>query len=325
MAELKLYPWSPNWYVRYRDEEGKYRKVSTRTDDKAKAKQELAKILATRELPPEQFTVDFMIDAYLEDRKGQVVSYGSLEYPTKFLKEYFGHMQPQHITEAVVKGYWQKLRDMGRSDGTVIKHLGILRSAAAFVERKNWITKAPYIPFPPKPQPKQRWLTHTEADKLIKAATEPHLYLFIMLALKTGARKAAILQLTWDRVDFDKGIIDYGESVGKKRRAIVPISKALRQDLLYFKDKKNTNYVIEFRKKPVRDVKKAFQSTLKASGIDHCTIHDLRRTCATWLVQKGIPTREIARMLGDSEEMINKVYGHHSPDYLKKAAEALDW
>ncbi|MBL4612116.1 MAG: tyrosine-type recombinase/integrase [Emcibacter sp.] len=66
-------------------------------------------------------------------------------------------------------------------------------------------------------------------------------------------------------------------------------------------------------------------NTLIDSKINHCTIHDMRRTCATWLVQAGIPTVKVARMLGDSEKMIEWVYGHHSPDYLIDAAKALDW
>ncbi len=41
------------------------------------------------------------------------------------------------------------------------------------------------------------------------------------------------------------------------------------------------------------------------------------------MVMAGVPLAEVARMLGDSEAMVEKVYGKHSPDYLRRAADAL--
>jgi len=39
----------------------------------------------------------------------------------------------------------------------------------------------------------------------------------------------------------------------------------------------------------------------------------------------GIPTSQVARMLGDTEKMKETTYRHHSPHYLKEAAQALNW
>src|SRR5437588_5722249 len=52
--------------------------------------------------------------------------------------------------------------------------------------------------------------------------------------------------------------------------------------------------------------------------------HILRHTCATWLVIAGISYEEIGKMLGDTAETIERIYGHHHPDFLKKASKALD-
>ncbi len=51
------------------------------------------------------------------------------------------------------------------------------------------------------------------------------------------------------------------------------------------------------------------------------TPHILRHTRATWLVQSGIDLWEAAGTLGMSVQMLEEVYGHHSPDFQKKAAE----
>jgi hypothetical protein len=39
---------------------------------------------------------------------------------------------------------------------------------------------------------------------------------------------------------------------------------------------------------------------------------------------EGVPLREVARLLGNSESMVEKIYGKHSPDYLRRAVSALN-
>ena len=40
-------------------------------------------------------------------------------------------------------------------------------------------------------------------------------------------------------------------------------------------------------------------------------------------MQRGVPMWEAAGFLGMSRETLEHVYGHHHPDYLRSAAEAL--
>ena len=53
------------------------------------------------------------------------------------------------------------------------------------------------------------------------------------------------------------------------------------------------------------------------------TPHTLKHTCATWLMQRGVPIWDVAGYLATSPETIQRVYGHHHPDFLKSAAKAL--
>lgn len=46
-------------------------------------------------------------------------------------------------------------------------------------------------------------------------------------------------------------------------------------------------------------------------------------SAAAWLVMDGVPLREVARLLGNSEAMVEKVYGKHAPDYLRRAVNSL--
>ena len=71
-------------------------------------------------------------------------------------------------------------------------------------------------------------------------------------------------------------------------------------------------------------VKLRAKQQLAASGIDHCTKHDLRRTAVTWAMQRGADKWAAAGFFGLSLDMLESVYGHHHPDHLRSAVEAME-
>jgi integrase len=61
-----------------------------------------------------------------------------------------------------------------------------------------------------------------------------------------------------------------------------------------------------------------------AAGIDrHITPHILRHTAATWAMQRGVNVWDAAGWLGMSPEVLERVYGHHHPDFQRDAAEKM--
>ena len=81
--------------------------------------------------------------------------------------------------------------------------------------------------------------------------------------------------------------------------------------------------VLNINGKAIGNIKKGFDAACKRAGIEGVTPHTLRHTAATWLMQAGVPTWEAAGFLAMSEKMLIEVYGHHHPDYMKGAAEAI--
>jgi integrase len=82
--------------------------------------------------------------------------------------------------------------------------------------------------------------------------------------------------------------------------------------------------VVEWNGKPVRSVRKAFAAAVKAGGLDdRITPHVLRHTAATWAMQQGGDVWQIAGFLGLTVETLERVYGHHHPDYQRDAADAV--
>lgn len=107
----------------------------------------------------------------------------------------------------------------------MLKEINVIRQAL------NWRgVNGARFEAPPASPPRDRHLTKAEYKRLLGGCSSPHMRLFCVLALTTAARKTAILQLTWDRVDFDRKLIMLGIVGDKNRkgRATVPMTETVR-------------------------------------------------------------------------------------------------
>jgi integrase len=264
------------------------------------------------------------------------VSYATLETCAKPLRRHLGDLEPGHLTrersrfyaatrraEGHEVGPANKRRPKPTSDGTIIRELVMLRAALKWAQREKWFSDLPYVEVPSQPQPRDRWLTRGEAARLLDQAKAPHVKLFIALALHTAARAGALLELTWDRVDLEQGRITLGRGRGNKRRAIVPINSALRPYLTEARTAATCPYVIEHGSAQVTSVKTGFRAACTRAKLTGVTPHALRHTAATWQIQAGVPLEKVAAYLGNRKEAVEKVYGHHSPEWLREGSEAL--
>ena len=108
-----------------------------------------------------------------------------------------------------------------------------------------------------------------------------------------------------------------------KRQPSIRLPQKLLAHLRRWK-RHGQRFAVEWNEKPVRDVDKAFRNVARAAGLSHISPHVLRHTAATWLMQSGADKWEAAGYLGMTLETLERVYGHHHPDYLKSAVNAFD-
>ena len=110
-----------------------------------------------------------------------------------------------------------------------------------------------------------------------------------------------------------------------KRQPPVPIPPRLLAHLRRWHEKGTAKqHFVEFNGQPVKSVKTAFKTAASLSNLPgKISPHTLRHTAATWLMQIGVSTWEAAGFLGMSEKTLRDVDGHHHPDYLHRAANAI--
>lgn len=314
------------YFIDYTDPDtGRTRSVSTGTAERRAAEVWRDQWLAGRDQPspPSEPRIEDILRGYQAAREGKVQAPATILFSMKALSRHVGNLAPRMLAQTT---YMDRRARDGVRDGTIRRELAVLRAALNWAVREKWIERAPHIAAPGSGPPRDRWLTRGEIERLIEAAELKHLKLFVVLAYHTAARAGAIFDLTWDRVDLDHRRISYdrpGRQASKKRRAVVPINPPAMAELQSAREVATIEHVIEWRGKPVRSVKRAFKDACSRAGIEECSPHTLRHTAATHMVMQGVPLREVARFLGDTEAMVEKVYGKHSPDYLRRAADAL--
>jgi len=318
---MRLVRYRGAFYAYWRDQ-GKPRRTALRTKDRQAAERALTDLDAAQR-GIASTTGDIMA-LYLADKAvSRPAGAERARYAWMRLAPVFGHLRPDQIGRPLCRAYAQQRRRAGISDGTIIKELASLRAALRWHDK---LTPA-IVELPASPAPKSRHLTREEYRRLRDAARRtPHLYLFITLAYSTAGRASAILELTWDRIDFETGQIKLGAGERRlKGRATVPMTESARAALEEAQAAALTAHVIEYAGRGVRSVKHAFARTAARAGLPWCTPHVLRHTAAVHMAESSVPIAEIAQYLGHSSEMVTfRVYARFSPDYLRRAASALE-
>ena len=74
----------------------------------------------------------------------------------------------------------------------------------------------------------------------------------------------------------------------------------------------------------IQFMQNGFQAACGRAGIKDFRVHDMRHTCASWLVQGGVPLLEVSKLLGHSTTELTEGYAHLAPENLKAAVSVLD-
>jgi len=244
------------------------------------------------------------------------------------IKKHLGDLMISEITNERIRQYIKTRLAEGVQNGTVKKNLDIFVAAMNRARKDGLLEKVPYVEKPPPGAPREKWATTHQVKELLNGLEPlPHLRLFALLAMHTLSRKRAILELKWTQIDFENRRIYFnpaGRVQTKKKRVPVPMNTILYQELMNAREMAVTDYVIEFRGQSCYEVGRAFRNWARKIGLGWITPHVLRHTGATLMAQQGVNMWEIAGIMGDRVDTVEKHYLKHHPDYLKGATAALE-
>lgn len=327
MPDYRIGRLNGRFVVTWNGPDGKRRRYRLAAATARAADAEARDVIRAASLPGSGLTVAAIWSDYAAECAGRPVA-ESLEYRGRSVLPHFGALRPEQITRDDCLAYVAARRAKGRQDGSIWSELGSLRNALSWAVKKGLLDRAPYIERPAKPAPRDRYLTHAEIGRLLAADCAPHIRLAILLMLTTAARAQAVLDLTWGRVDLERGQIDLRlpGATTRKGRAVVPINATLRAALQTARAAALSDHVIEWAGAPVASIRHGFGLAVANAGLSGVTPHVLRHTAAVHMAEAGVPMDEIAQYLGHSDVRITaSVYARFSPEHLRRAADVLDF
>lgn len=248
------------------------------------------------------------------------------------------------------------------SANTVIHHHALIRKCLDYAFKMDIIPSNPAdkIQRPKIEQFISSFYTESELNTLFEKSKNDPLELIILITAFYGLRRSEVLGLQWDSFDFENKTITIKHTVtitntegnnrkieGKDRTKnkssyrTLPLFDNIATKLLEFKEKQESfkkafgntynkqflEYVfVNTQGKIIRPdyVTQHFSILLENIGLKHIRFHDLRHSCASLLLAKGIPMKSIQEWLGHSNfSTTANLYAHLDSNSKKKSAEVL--
>jgi integrase len=244
------------------------------------------------------------------------------------LKEFFGNADLRSIDIPLSRAYAAARRagtigggsrrpDKVGSDSTIRRELTVLKAAAHHALRWKRTTSAdmPQMEMPVEDPGEAVWYTRDELAALMGAA-EGDLLKFIRIAYYTAARRHSIEALTAEQVDLEQKRMNLalpGERRTAKRRPKVPIFAEIAGDVAELVERAPRGPLFG----PGKVFYRPYRALCEDMGLpEKANPHILRHSRATHLLQDGVSLWAVAKLLGDTVATVERVYGHHCPDFL---------
>lgn len=249
------------------------------------------------------------------------------------------------------------------SETSIDKMYSVLSAVFTFSKKKRWIKYNPANDIDNKPVPKKykKELTYFKPEEVIYALmcidkyANIRLKTFLNIIFALGCRREEVAGLRWKDIDFSSGEVNYVYAVTSY------VSTRFVNDRIRVKDLKTYN---SYRTNILSDkcllyLKKYYNFKI-ASGLDvteddhiftrwdsneladpnklscewrrfksdynikNVDLHRIRHTVANLLERSGVPKKDIANMLGNTQRVLEEFYTHVDFDELKNMRNILD-
>lgn len=285
-------------------------------------------------------TLKELINRYFEEILSRKIK-GITDQKTQlsWWQDNIGSFLLSDITTALIIEYRNKLssekslrKNGKRSSSTVNRYCSALSHCFSIaVKEWEWMQENPMLKIKKlkEPRGRVRFLSDEERERLLEVCKEsqsPFLYLLVVLAISTGARKMELCSINWEDVDLKRGMIILHDTKNGERRALplVGIAKDLMKE--HFKNRnENTNRVFPAKNliDPI-DIRTPFETALIKAEIEDFRWHDLRHSCASYLAMNGATLAEIAGVLGHKTLSMVKRYSHISEAHTAGVVERMN-
>ena len=239
----------------------------------------------------------------------------------------WGALGLDQLSNKTVEDYLtERLHDVTLA--TVSKELGILKSAYARALRWDWVSTTPFrgIALNQEGEERVRWLTDEEEARLVATAA-PWLRDIILVGLDTGLRRSNLVGLQWSWLHDHGTVLVVPRQLVKAKKATVMIPLTTRAATIIQRQGRQGPHVFtqpDGHAYSLDQVGVAVIRTAKQAQLPGVSLHTLRHTFISRLVQAGRPLPEVAALAGHRDIKMTLRYAHLAPSHLRAGIQALE-
>lgn len=319
------------WLLSYYDDTGARRRVSTGKRERADAERVAQQILAGVGPRAKPKTIGDALTAVQRDRWEDQKGSEKSKYVIALLHKRCGSTACSDVTYSWLEGLVEEWKEEGKAASTINQRLTFLSVALDRAVKRGWMTAVPPMPRQSVRNTKLRFLSRAEEDALLSRAwTEetPVMYWLIEVLVDTGARLSEITTLSSENIRNDEIVLEDTKN-GKSR--VVPLTRRADRSLHLLQKHPLWQQVTrgartsKVRKASAKDwCVKQFTKLRNDCELPDVSLHTLRHTCASRLVQAGVPIYEVKEWLGHSSVTVTERYAHLAESSLKSRAAVLE-
>ena len=238
-----------------------------------------------------------------------------------------GDLPVNKITRPMVNKMMDILKQERKNSNAVVNQkMGYLRVVLQEMEEDGFIEMIKM----PKPRPtknsKVHYLTEDMEKELLDyfSVHSKKAFHIVSLLIDLGCRVNELLELEKRFVDFKNNQINFNERKNDKAVA-VPMTQRVRWIMnLYYYDVDDTDRLFDINYSELNAIWQKARKDLGYADKKFYTLHLCRHTCASRLVQRGVPILLVKDWLGHEDIENTMIYAHLAPKALHSVVEVLN-
>jgi integrase/recombinase XerD len=238
---------------------------------------------------------------------------------------------PELLGPEEVRAFQVHLVEKQLSRSLLIQTVAALRFLYQVTLDKQWPLQA--IPYPRRERRLPVVLSPGEVARFFRALKNPRYQALLMTAYAAGLRISEVIGLTASDIDSQRMLIHVRQGKGKKDRYVMLSAKLLTILRRYWKSQRAGAsrsallFASKKSEKPpcTRSIQRAcHQAAWKAQLPKRVTVHTLRHSFATHLLEAGSNIRTVQILLGHRSLNATSRYTHISTKTLQETQSPLD-
>lgn len=232
-----------------------------------------------------------------------------------------GNVSLSAITTEEIQRWVDYLKSTGNSNATVNRKLAALSRVMSYARQCGKLSALPHFNRQKEPKGRLRWLTDQEESVILntaKAWSLTNIHAALVVLLDTGIRCGELCKCQKTDVFSDR-IVLVDTKNGKTHA--VPLTKRAQEALTTLQNSSGDTLVFPAG---YEVLKNAFHRITAHCNLNDVTLHTLRHTFASRLVQRGVPLQTVSGLLNHSSLTMTMRYAHLAPLNYTNAIAVLE-